>query len=119
MANLYVRHSLNSRKTIKINLALREFSVLSDQDGDTKWILEVGTVSLDASGNRIRPRMIHSVVESNVEKEVENAVAEICSVIDWSDFENDLEAPRISYFYPTGNDVPINSFMTMPMMNIS
>ena len=116
MADLFVRHSLNSKKTIRVNIALREFVVLADQDGDTKWILEVGTVDLDSSGNFIPPQMIHNVSESSIEDEVEKAIANICSVIDWSDFEQDNEAPRISYFYPSGNNVPIDSLVTMDLI---
>lgn len=116
MADLFVRHSLNSRKTIRINIALREFVVLADQDGDTKWILEIGTTDLDALGNFIRPQMVHNISESNIEDEVEKAIANICSVIDWSDLEQDKEAPRISYFYPSGNDIPIDSLVTIDLI---
>ena len=117
MADLYVRHSLNSRKAIKINLALRQFIPLADQDGDNKWVLEIGTFDVDSNGDLIRPQIIHGVVESNIEKEVEKAVANICSVIDWSDFEDDDEAPRVSSFYPVGDNIPIDSFITMTLID--
>lgn len=112
MAELFVRNSLNSRKSVKINIALREF-ILSGEEGDRKWVLELGTHEPTASGINILPEVIYNISESNIENEVENAIARICSQIDWSDFEIDREAPYMYYSFPTGDNVPIKSVIRM------
>ena len=115
MAEIFIRHSLNSRKTIKVNLALREF-ILVGEAGDSKWVLEVGTAQLDSDGNYISPEIIHNISEANLEDEVDKALASICSKVDWSDFEIDREAPRISNYYPSGENASIKSIVSITLV---
>lgn len=112
MAEIYVRNSLNSRKAIKINIALREF-MTKLEEGDIKWVLELGTRELTVSGTKIPTQIVHNVAEKNIEDEIEKSVSRICTYVDWGDFEADNEAPYISSFYPVGIDVPINSRLLM------
>jgi len=112
MAEIFVRNSLNSRKSIKINLALREFTD-KNSEGESKWFLELGTQELTASGTLIPPQLINNVSASNVEEEIEGAIGKICSYVDWGDFEADTVAPYIRNFYPIGAATPINSTVVM------
>lgn len=112
MAEIFVRNSLNSRKSIKINLALREFTNKGDQ-GESKWVIELGTTETTASGTVIPPQIVNNVTEGNIEDEIEKSISKICSYVDWGDFEADNESPYIKSFYPTGDNTPLNSILTM------
>ena len=82
-------------------------------EGDIKWVLELGTRELTASGIKIPTQIVHNIVEKNIEDEIEKSVSQICTYVDWGDFESDNEAPYINTFYPIGSDVSINSTVTM------
>lgn len=110
MAELYVKHSLNPYKTVKVNVALREF-IVPNEEGERVWVLELGTRARDVAGDKILPVYIHNVSESNIEDEINKAISSICNLIDWTEFEEDVKPPRLVYFKPTGDDVSIDSFI--------
>ena len=106
MAELFVKHSLNPRKVAKFNLNLKDY-VIKGEEGEYKWLLEVGTTTLTASGTAIRPHYIHKVTEASVEGEIEKAISEMCGLMDWSEFDPDNYAPIMKSFIPQGPDAPI------------
>lgn len=108
MAEVFVKHTLNPRKVSKFNLALRNF-VLKGEEAKHTWVLEIGTTTLTASGTKIPPYYVHNVTEATVEKEVEKAISHMCSLIDWSEFDEDKYPPVLSSYSPVGEDVPIKA----------
>ena len=63
-----------------------------DKDGDPKWVLEVGTTYPSSTGGVVPTKVVHNITESSIEAEIEKAVSELCTYIDWSDLEQDNEA---------------------------
>lgn len=110
MAEIFVQNILNPKKTIKFNLNLRKY-VLKDSDGDLMWVLEVGTTELDLNGNIILPKFVNKIQETDIEKEVQKAIASMCEFVDWGLLEIDRFAPDLTSFSPSGNSVPINSIV--------
>ena len=110
MADFYVRNSLNSKKAVKFNIAIRDF-VDVNTEGEEIWVLEIGTLTPDADGNVIPPSYVHNVTEENIEDEIHKVVSQMCSLIDWTVLENDNEAPQIISFSPTGENVDVTSFI--------
>lgn len=108
MAELFIKHTLNPRKVAKFNLALRDF-VLKGEEGEYFWVLEVGTTTPDASGESIPPYYVHKVTENTIEQEVEKALAYMCSLMDWSDFDEDNYPPTLESYLPQGDDVYIKA----------
>lgn len=101
MAEVFVKHTLNPRKAVKFNLNLREYA-LKDREGESVWVLEVGTTAANSDGEVIKPRFIDYVSEASIEDEIEAAISEMCSTIDWSEFDEDRYAPTVTEFSPQG-----------------
>ena len=116
MAELYVKNSLNSQKYVRFNVSLVEY-VLTGEEGDSKWTLEVGTTYPSASGTAILPKIIHSVSEDNIDDEVQTAVSELCSHIDWTVLEDDNEPPILLSTLPAGQNVNIKSQVEVAVMD--
>lgn len=108
MAELFVRNSLNSKQTVKFNLGLKEY-VPKGNNGESVWVLVVGTMHLDLNGEKIPQVNIHNVSEDTVEDEINSAVSSICNLIDWAILEDDKSPPYISEFSPVGDNVRIKS----------
>lgn len=108
MAELFVRNSLNSRKVVKFNISIEEYA-LKGEEGDSKWVLVIGTMHLDSTGGKIPPVIIHNITESTVLSEVSKSIEDMCALIDWEILEEDNEPPYIEYFYPKGLNTPIKS----------
>ena len=108
MSEIIVKHTLNPRKAVKFNLNLRKYA-LKEEEGESVWLLEIGTTSLDAQGNKIVPKFIHKVQDAFLEEVINKAVASMCQLIDWSEFDVDRYPPSIKKFTPEGADVPITS----------
>lgn len=111
MAELYVRHSLNSQKAVKFNFTFKQF-VLKGKDADHKWVLEVGTTYPASDGGVVPTKVVYDVTEGTLDAEIEKAVSELCTYIDWLEFEEDNEAPRLVSVSPYGTDVIAESLVT-------
>ena len=109
MAELYVINSLNLTKSVKFNLGLRYFVVKGDEDGDTKWVLEVGTTHSGSDGATPLVRKIHNIAAEDFDEVLEGALSELCALIDWSPFVADGEPPYLVSVNPTGDGTPIGS----------
>lgn len=108
MADIVVKHTLNPRKAVKFNLNLRKYA-LKEEEGESVWLLEIGTTSPDSEGNKIPPKFVHKITEEFIETEINKAIADICSKIDWRDFDEDRYPPTLKSFSPVGSSVPITS----------
>ena len=110
MAQLFVRHSLNSQKTVKFNIALRQF-IDVDSEGELLWVVELGTTHLDSNGESIPPVYINKVSEDHLEDEVSKAIAQMCALIDWGPLTSDFRPPVLYDFTPTGDSVPMTAYV--------
>jgi hypothetical protein len=108
MAELFVRHSLNSRFTAKLNITVKSLVPL-DNYGEQLYTIEVGTRALDINSNSISPVYVNDILADNLEDAVEEAINTICNQIDWGVLDEDRYGPYLTYFTPTGDDVPIKS----------
>lgn len=111
MAELYVRHSLNSQKAVKFNFTFKQFA-LKGKNADPKWVLEVGTTYPASDGGVVPTKVVYDVTEGTLDAEIEKAVSELCTYIDWSEFEEDNEAPRLVSVSPYGTNVIAESLVT-------
>lgn len=118
MAEVFVRHTLNPRKVAKFNLNLRKYT-LKGEEGETKWVLEIGTTTPDKEGNVISPEFINTVSETDLEKEIEAAISRMCLSIDWSSFDVDKYPPIVTSFSPKGSNVPIKSKVVFTIVDDS
>jgi len=119
MAELFVRHTLNPRKVVKFNLNLKNYVLRGEEDSDYKWVLEIGTTTLAVSGAKILPRYIHNVSDATIELEIEKAVSEMCTLIDWSDFDVDKYSPIFLSFYPHDIEVIPKTVVTFKVIEES
>ena len=109
MADIFVRHSLSSTVSVRFNITLNK-SVLKGEEGDHKWLLEIGTTYPDANGNYITPKFIHLITLDKLDAIIEEVVGDMCLLIDWGTLESDSHAPYIYSYVPTKtNDVSINT----------
>ena len=111
MAHIFVRNSLNNTKTVKLNVTLPKYVVKGHDDGDSRWLLEVATTYLSASGTKIRPEFIDTTESGmNVDELIEVAVSNIASQIDWTPFVDDVDTPYVTTTAPASvGEVPIHS----------
>lgn len=109
MAELYVTNSLNITKSAKFNIGLRYFVVKGDQDGDFKWVLEIGTTHSGSDGTTPLTKKIHNISAEDFDEVLEGAISELCSLIDWAPFVEDREPPYLVSASPTSSGVSIGS----------
>jgi len=106
MSELFVRHSLNSKKAVKIFVSFRYF-VDKSSGGDHIWTLELGTASLDLNGKKINPIHINNINITCLDDLLDESIALIAAQIDWSPFQEDTECPVIISVEPLGENVSI------------
>lgn len=99
MAEILVNHSLSDSIAVKFNVDLKQY-VLKGEEGDSKWVLEVGTTYLDSGGNVIPPKFLHLTTLESLEDEIEKAVSDMCALIDWGVLLDDKHPPYIDSYVP-------------------
>ena len=72
MSEIFVKHTLNPRKAVKFNLHLRKYT-LTDTEGETVWLLEIGTVEPDLNGDPIPPKYVHKLTDDALEDAINKA----------------------------------------------
>lgn len=107
MAEFFVRNSLGYNVTVKFNITLR-YIVPKDEEGDHKWVLEIGTTYPDINGDPISSRKIHNVSLSNLDQIIEDNVAVLCAQIDWEPLVADKEAPQITSLIPVSGETDVS-----------
>ena len=108
MAEFWVQNSLNYSKAVKFNITLRYIGVKSE-GGAFTWVLEIGTTYLDINGEAISAAKIHNVSAEDLDEVIEDALAGLCSQIDWSPLVQDEEPPYVDSVTPNGSDVSLYS----------
>lgn len=106
MAEFWVKHSLNPNKAVKFNVTLRYF-VAASEKGDHVWVLEIGTTYPDTNGDSIPAKKVHLISALNFDEVVEDALSELCALIDWSPFVEDKYTPYIYDISPIESSVSI------------
>lgn len=113
MAHFYVRNSLNYDQSVKINISFVRRYDVNDNDGDPRWLLELGTKQTSASGTAIAPEYVNNITsdKTKLNELIADAVANIASQIDWEPLVDDTQAPYIAEIAPAalGASVPIES----------
>lgn len=101
MAEVYVRNSLNPHKLIKVGISFIQTVDYSRHDGELIWALEVGTPEPHYNGGKITPVYVTNFNLHDIDKEIEQAVTEVSSKVDWGSLESDVEPPYINVLSPT------------------
>lgn len=100
MAELFVKHTLNPRKVAKFNLNLKNYVLKGEESLGCQWVLEIGTTTLSSTGDKIKPGYIHKIQFDTIEQEIEKVISDLCSSIDWTEFDEDKYPPVVKSFYP-------------------
>ena len=121
MADFLVRHGLNPDKVVRFSITLTQ--VLDTQydppeellteyprlEGDEVWILEIGTYELDTNGDEIPTRKIHLATLSDVDREIQETVEDMCQLIDWDPIKTDAQPPYVYWYLPNNDgEIEIN-----------
>ncbi len=114
MAEVLVRHSLNTNKAIKFNFTIRQVTTTKSK-GDPLWVLEVGTNSKDFNGEIIPPKIISNLEYKNIDTILEEVVCAMCDVVDWGVLQDDTHPPVLVTTFPkdASINIPIKSIITM------
>lgn len=118
MAELFVINSLNSSKSVKFNVGFRSFVVKGDQDGDQKWVLEIGTTHSGIDGSKSLAKRVHNIAAEDLDQVLEDALAELCGEIDWAPLINDTEPPKVDFVSPQGMDIPVGSIVQIKLSDV-
>lgn len=108
MTEILVKNSLHSQIAAKFTTTFYE-STLKGNEGESVWVLIVGTTHPDLNGDPIPPVVINDLSESSIDAEIENAISSMCSLIDWAIIQEDTDGPIYISYEPTGEDVDIIS----------
>lgn len=120
MADFLVRHGLNPDKVVRFSVTLTQVhdtqhdppeEVLGDYprlQGDEIWVLEIGTYELDTTSSGIPTRKIHLTSLSDVDREIHEAVEDMCQLIDWDPLKPDAQPPYVYHYIPNDGEIEIN-----------
>ena len=117
MADLYIRHSLNNKKTVKVLVSFRCF-VAKSSGGDHIWTLELGTTSLDKDGKKINPVRIHNINVDSLDTLISENLSIIADQIDWSPLLTDKECPEVVSTIPIGDGVGLGSSVVIELKDV-
>ena len=116
MATLYIRHSLNSKKTIQVIVSFRYF-VDRESSGDHIWTLEIGTVFKDRDGKDIDPIRVYDIDVDTIDELMLNNAAIIASKIDWAPLSEDKYVPQLINIAPVGENVSLTSSIIIDIID--
>ena len=125
MADFLVRHGLNPDKVVRFSITLTQ--VLDTQydppeellteyprlEGDEVWILEIGTYELDTNGDEIPTRKIHLTSLSDVDREIQETVEDMCQLIDWDPLKTDAQPPYVYWYLPNDGEIDASNEVTV------
>jgi len=125
MADFLVRHGLNPDKVVRFSITLTQ--VLDTQydppeellteyprlEGDEVWILEIGTYELDTNGDEIPTRKIHLATLSDVDREIQETVEDMCQLIDWDPLKTDAQPPYVYWYLPNDGEIEAANEVTV------
>ena len=108
MSELYIRHSLNDKKTVQIVVAFRYF-VAKGSSGDHVWTIEIGTVYKDKNGKDIEPIRVYDIDITTIDELILDEASKIAAQIDWSPLLEDTYPPQLINILPLGDNVSLAS----------
>jgi len=125
MADFLVRHGLNPDKVVRFSITLTQ--VLDTQydppeellteyprlEGDEVWILEIGTYELDTNGDEIPTRKIHLATLSDIDREIQETVEDMCQLIDWDPLKTDAQPPYVYWYLPNDGEIEAANEVTV------
>jgi len=126
MAYFQVRNSLNPSKVIVCGATYTQV-VPKGSEGEAIWVLVIATDEPHkTTGGTIPPHYINltSLEDSDLDLEIENAVAEISKQVDWDPLAADTEPPIVtsvspdSYITPMHENVLLTIFDAHPSQGI-
>lgn len=125
MADFLVRHGLNPDKVVRFSITLTQ--VLDTQydppeellteyprlEGDEVWILEIGTYELDTTASGIPTRKIHLTSLSDVDREIQETVEDMCQLIEWDPLKTDAQPPYVYWYLPNDGEIEAANEVTV------
>jgi hypothetical protein len=81
----------------------------TNERGDNKYVFKIHTRSRDTNGNLIEPLFLFKTSVGGFLKEMPDAVAALCSKINWGVNNTDSEKPYVIYYTPVGNNISLFS----------
>lgn len=125
MADFLVRHGLNPDKVVRFSITLTQVhdvqhdppvELLTEYprlEGDEVWILEIGTYELDTNGDEIPTRKIHLATLSNIDREIQETVEDMCQLIDWDPLKTDAQPPYVYWYLPNDGEIEAANEVTV------
>jgi hypothetical protein len=112
VAELFLHHALSDKKSVKVNITLGQI-VPKDADGDTVWILSLGTTTSGTGTNSfVVPYRIHKINATDVDDALEQALVYLYKQIDWEPLSVDVTPPYIYTTVPEDNsDIDISTYV--------
>ena len=126
MADFLVRHGLNPDKVVRFSITLTQVldvpqhrppeELLTEYprlEGDEVWILEIGTYELDTNGDEIPTRKINLTSLSDVDREIQETVEDMCMDIDWDPLKTDAQPPYVYWYLPNDGEIEAANEVTV------
>ena len=126
MADFLVRHGLNPDKVVRFSITLTQVldvpqhrppeELLTEYprlEGDEVWILEIGTYELDTNGDEIPTRKINLTSLSDVDREIQETVEDMCQLIEWDPLKSDAQPPYVYWYLPNDGEIDPGNEVTV------
>jgi hypothetical protein len=126
MADFLVRHGLNPDKVVRFSITLTQVldvpqhrppeELLTEYprlEGDEVWILEIGTYELDTTASGIPTRKINLTSLSDVDREIQETVEDMCQLIDWDPLKPDAQPPYVYWYLPNDGEIEAANEVTV------
>ncbi len=111
MAQFLIRNSLNPNKVVKLGITFKKVTDKNRYDGESIWVVEVGTSEPHKNGGLINPVLINLITLDKFDEEVKKAATYISSQIDWGNLLEDDTAPYVDSVYPVEYELDIDDFV--------
>ncbi len=124
MADTLVRHALNPSKVVKFSVDVRQVHDVTHDptevplidyprvEGDVIWVVRVATTEPDINGDPIPLRILHLASLANLNSLVQDAINEMCKVINWGDLQLDREGPFVYWYSPNDGSIEPGHYVT-------
>jgi len=117
MAEFLVRNSLNPSKSVVFGITYRQL-VSKGSSGALSWVIEIKTNELDVNGNVIPSVYINTVSLNNIDEEINKAVAELSTKINWLPLSDDTCAPYVDSISPSQYEIDLESSVEVVLKEI-
>jgi len=117
MAEFSVRNSLNPDKVVIFGITYRQL-VPKGNDGELIWVIEIKTDELDIDENPISPVYVHTRTLTYLDEEINRAVAELSSKINWLPLASDTRSPYVDSISPSTYEIELESSIEVVLKEI-